>query len=78
MFKVSDNGRGFPEECLKRFRELEVSTGVGLAGMRERVRELGGDFEIQSDASGTTVQVMIPESCAYRAAADTGQGASVA
>jgi signal transduction histidine kinase len=34
--------------------------GVGIAGMRERVRELGGQLEIQSGATGTTVSVVLP------------------
>jgi signal transduction histidine kinase len=31
-----------------------------LAGMRERIREQGGTFEVQSDETGTTVSVTIP------------------
>lgn len=31
--------------------------GVGLSGMRERVADLGGSFEIQSDSHGTAVIV---------------------
>jgi signal transduction histidine kinase len=34
--------------------------GVGLSGMRERVRELGGTLEIQSNGNGTTVTAALP------------------
>jgi signal transduction histidine kinase len=34
--------------------------GVGITGMRERVRELGGEFEIKSSAEGTIVKAVLP------------------
>jgi signal transduction histidine kinase len=34
--------------------------GVGLSGMRERVNDLGGTFEIQSTGDGTAIVVSIP------------------
>lgn len=34
--------------------------GVGLAGMRERVRQVGGTFRVHAGATGTTVQVTLP------------------
>lgn len=58
--EISDNGNGIPQERLLRLREAADHSGVGLAGMRERVRELGGDFEIRSNSSGTTVSVCVP------------------
>ena len=39
----------------------EQLAGVGLAGMRERVRQLGGRFEIESSGRGTTVRAIVPE-----------------
>jgi len=35
-------------------------SGVGITGMRERVRHLGGELNIQSDSSGTIVSVVLP------------------
>jgi len=35
-------------------------SGVGIQGMRERVRQLNGNFEIQSTADGTRVSVRLP------------------
>jgi signal transduction histidine kinase len=37
-----------------------AKSGVGLAGMRERVRQLGGRFEIESSGRGTTVRAIVP------------------
>jgi len=34
--------------------------GVGLAGMRERMRQLGGWFEIESSGVGTSVRAIAP------------------
>jgi signal transduction histidine kinase len=55
---VDDNGRGIPDE---KFNDLKLhgGTGVGLAGMRERVRDLGGSFGIESK-TGTSLRVSIP------------------
>jgi signal transduction histidine kinase len=58
--QISDNGQGIPEERLRRLREDDSVTGVGLAGMRERVRELGGSFALQSASPGATITVTIP------------------
>ena len=60
LLEIADNGKGIPEELLRRLREDDSATGVGLAGMRERVRELGGSFAISSATPGTTITVAIP------------------
>jgi signal transduction histidine kinase len=36
------------------------SSGVGISGMRERVRQLGGRLGIRSDGRGTTVEADLP------------------
>ncbi|HXN17373.1 MAG TPA: sensor histidine kinase [Candidatus Binatus sp.] len=55
---VIDRGKGMPKEkqC-----ESTVSgrSGVGFAGMRERLRQLGGTLEIQSDGNGTIVSAIL-------------------
>jgi signal transduction histidine kinase len=38
----------------------ELRVGVGIASMRERVRELGGDLRIASSNTGTTVEATLP------------------
>lgn len=36
------------------------TAGVGLRGMRERVKAFGGELEILSDTHGTVVRAVIP------------------
>jgi signal transduction histidine kinase len=60
MLYVQDYGGGIPEETLENFLSKGTRVGVGLAGMRERVREQGGQFEIRSDARGTLIEVTLP------------------
>lgn len=48
---ISDDGKGL--------RDNHVP-GVGLIGMHERVRQLGGDFNVASSPGGTTVTVVLP------------------
>ena len=57
---VRDFGRGIPADTLANFRTKGTHVGVGLAGIKERVRELNGEFQIESDASGTTISVKLP------------------
>jgi signal transduction histidine kinase len=38
----------------------EFRPGIGITGMRERVKDLSGTLEIRSDQSGTRVKVMLP------------------
>jgi two-component system NarL family sensor kinase len=56
---VDDNGTGIPKKKLDEIK-CDGGTGVGLAGMRERVRDLGGSFGIESDESGTSLRISIP------------------
>jgi signal transduction histidine kinase len=59
VVQVCDEGRGIPlEERIT--MSLGTNPGVGLSGMRERVRELGGTLEVQSDDNGTTVTAALP------------------
>jgi signal transduction histidine kinase len=56
---IRDRGIGIAKQVLEQFRSSGI-TGVGLAGMRERIRELGGSFEVDSKGQGTALLVRIP------------------
>lgn len=58
--EVRDHGRGMPNHILEQIRGEGTKLGVGLAGMRERVHELGGTFEVTSDEHGTSVRASVP------------------
>jgi len=58
--EIKDNGHGIPPERLQRLNEGASEAGVGIAGMRERMRELGGSLEIACDSPGTRLRVTIP------------------
>jgi PAS domain S-box-containing protein len=58
--RITDRGRGIDPEVLRKMRLDGTHTGVGLAGMRERIRELGGRLEISSNSSGTTIEAAVP------------------
>jgi signal transduction histidine kinase len=60
VLDVRDYGRGIPHELLKNFRAKGTSFGVGLVGMRERLRELGGQLDIQSKPTGTLISATMP------------------
>ncbi len=58
--EIRDHGRGMPPYILQQIEGDGTKLGVGLAGMRERIHELGGSFEVVSDAQGTTVRATVP------------------
>jgi signal transduction histidine kinase len=51
--EVQDDGKGMSEKSA-------IDSGVGLLGMRERAKQLGGTLEIKSDGKGTTVVAHLP------------------
>ena len=58
--EIRDFGCGIPEDRLRSFPEGATGGGIGLAGMKERVDELGGTFAIESSGCGTAVRISIP------------------
>ncbi len=57
--EIEDAGKGFPLEKQLAL-ESSAQTGVGLRGMRERLRRLGGTLDIQSEGHGTRVTATLP------------------
>jgi signal transduction histidine kinase len=60
--EVEDRGCGLAEGLAARMMTTGqgVGVGVGVAGMRERLKQLGGSLEIESNRRGTTVQAVVP------------------
>ena len=64
--EVRDHGKGIPPERL-----LDIQShgsGVGIGGIRERIRQFHGEMKIKSNGSGTSVIVSIPMPKEARAA----------
>jgi signal transduction histidine kinase len=59
-FSVQDNGRGIPAAVLSEFQTTGGGSGIGLMGMRERIYDLHGQFDLESNASGTRINVILP------------------
>ncbi len=59
MLEISDEGKGIPKEKIWEI-EMGGASGVGLSGMRERVRQLGGKFGVQSAGKGTVISARLP------------------
>jgi PAS domain S-box-containing protein len=58
--EISDQGKGIPASTLRGWFRNTQRSGVGISGMRERLNDLGGTFEINSTEKGTTVRATIP------------------
>jgi signal transduction histidine kinase len=57
IVRVRDDGKGVSEQVA----ELRPdSIGIGLGGMRQRVKEFGGDLRLENASPGTVVEVVIP------------------
>lgn len=52
--EVQDAGRGMSPTS------RETGLGVGIAGMQERMKQVGGRLEIDSGSNGTTIRAIVP------------------
>jgi signal transduction histidine kinase len=60
VLKVKDYGHGLPAGVLQNLRQDGTGGGVGLAGMTERIREIGGRLDISSSPSGSEISARVP------------------
>lgn len=61
VLEISDRGKGIDPSRIWRRDDAGVgSLGVGLTGMRERVRQLGGSLEILPAHPGTLIRAILP------------------
>jgi signal transduction histidine kinase len=74
--EIEDYGKGFQAARSKSPQESVAGLGVGIQGMTERIRQLGGRLEITSSPKrGTLVTATIPL-CASQVAASAAPAAS--
>ena len=59
LLKIEDAGKGIAAEKLTQVTSFAAS-GVGLRGIRERIKDFDGELEIVSGEGGTQVRVSLP------------------
>lgn len=57
--EIRDAGKGIPVEK-QRAMSTSQQSGVGFRGMRERIKQLGGSLDFESDEGGTVVKASLP------------------
>jgi len=60
IVQICDEGRGIDAHILRHVDDCTRLVGVGIAGMRERIRGMKGQFHIRSGPKGTTIEVSLP------------------
>ena len=58
LLEIQDQGKGISAEKLADLRAQR--SGVGITGIRERIRQFKGEMDIQSNGSGATIVVRLP------------------
>jgi signal transduction histidine kinase len=58
--EIADQGKGIHAIATEVEAGGIARPGVGILGMKERVRQFGGTFDFSSDASGTSTVVTLP------------------
>ena len=59
--QILDRGQGIPG--FTSLKDPNVKLGVGILGMRERIRQLKGQLDVESGAGGTIVTAVLPIGC---------------
>jgi signal transduction histidine kinase len=61
VLEIEDAGKGISPQLLEQSgQDWMGAHGVGMRGMNERMRQLGGRLELVSKKSGTTVWAIVP------------------
>ena len=60
QMEIQDYGQGISPSTLALLLDGGIRASVGVAGMRERARELGGSLQIKSAPTGTLVTLILP------------------
>jgi PAS domain S-box-containing protein len=59
FLEIRDYGHGIPQEVMESIKISGNGVGVGLAGIRERLREVDGKLDISSSTDGTILRVSL-------------------
>jgi PAS domain S-box-containing protein len=59
ILEISDHGKGIPGHLEQSGNDWPNTLGVGLRGMNERIRQLGGRLALSSSSQGTTVTAIV-------------------
>ncbi|HYL84667.1 MAG TPA: PAS domain S-box protein [Candidatus Angelobacter sp.] len=60
LLEMKDKGRGMPGNGHGRGKTSWLAGGVGIQSMRERMKQVGGQLDIESSMRGTTVRATVP------------------
>ena len=60
VLEVQDQGKGAPAAVLEFNNDATGTLGVGIRGMKERLRQIGGNLELTSNSTGTRVRATVP------------------
>jgi PAS domain S-box-containing protein len=77
ILEVSDKGKGIRSDILEQSgQDWPGAVGVGLRGMDERMRQLGGRLEVSSTEQGTIITATVPAEDSSSTAGATGDEAA--
>jgi PAS domain S-box-containing protein len=74
VLEICDHGHGLPARRLSDDPDELIATGVGIPGMRQRLRQLGGSLDIGSNGAGTRISAVVPLMNGKSHAANTSRG----
>ena len=74
---ITDNGRG-PEGTSEQEGDAPFQPGLGIFGIRARVRQFGGDLKVQTGPHGTRIYAVVPVRHARRRKASSARRSSQA
>src|SRR5215831_962121 len=60
LLTIADRGSGLRGRRTLNDSDELVDMGVGIPGMRQRLQQLGGRLELDSDVHGTTIRAVVP------------------
>jgi len=60
VLQIKDQGKGLALDHCSPDTNGAVALGVGIPGMKQRLRQLGGTLDITSNNGGTTVSAVVP------------------